>query len=947
MNKFKAKHLNNILQCGVKNPPINECEFLKSGHIATRLNRFSNFGERLRYILLFALLISLCAIFPPLNDSALSVEVNAEDKKLDSVTLQLKWRHQFQFAGYYAALEKGFYKKAGLLVTIVESNGEDASKKVLAGDAEFGIAMSDIMLLRAKGHKVVALAAIYQHSPLVLLVPKKNGIDNLHALSGKRVMIEPHSAELLAYLESERADPSKMIIYPHSFDTNCLIQGQIDAMSAYSTDEPFMLQKENIAYNIFSPRSGGIDFYGDTLYTLEEQIKTYPARVDAFLKASLEGWEYALNHSEEIIDLILTKYSQRHSRDHLIFEAEMTKRLIMSTVVEIGYMNPGRWSYISEIYKNMNMIPNDFSSEGLCYKKKEHYVQTWWYLLIFGALILAILAFMMTTYFIRLNLHLKKEIEKRKATDDMLRESERALTTLMCNLPGMAYRCLNNKNWTMIFVSDGCFELTGYKSSELCFDMEVAYGDLLHPDDREMVWNLIQDAIIKKTTFELTYRIHVKSGQTKWVWEQGLGVFNERGELMALEGLINDITENKLALEKLEQAKKSAEIANHTKNAFLANMSHEIRSPISGIIGMIKMVLDITSEKDVRENLLTVLDAANSLSTIINDILDLSKIEEKKLEMVAINFNISKILHQVLKIFSYAISNKGLEVEISIHDSVPLHLKGDPNRLQQIMRNLISNALKFTDTGKISIKVQRIKKNLMFNELLFTVRDTGIGIPKHRYAAIFEKFNQLDNTYSKKYTGTGLGLSISKELVELMGGNIWVESTEGKGTTFFFTAFFKETEQGDKKVPPAQKPSIKSDPSHIKLLLAEDDLLNRKSVIHFLTGKGYEVIAAENGKHALEILKKESFDLILMDIQMPEMDGMEATRCIRQSTSGDFDPHIPIIAFTAYAMKGDREKMIEAGMTDYIAKPVRMTELFAKIQGLMQMGKNGHSALNT
>ena len=889
-----------------------------------------------------ALTIRLYLIFLLLS-STIFAETMADNNHLDTVTLQLKWRHQFQFAGYYAALEKGFYKEAGLVVKIIENTGEDASKNVLEGRAEFGIAMSDLILLRSEGYNVVALAAIYQHSPLVILVPKKTGIDNLHALSGKRIMIESHSGELFAYFKYENLPQSKMIIYPHSFDTSDLINNKVDAMSAYSTDEPYMLIEKNIDYHIFSPRSGGIDFYGDILYTVEDQVKNHPKRVDAFINASLKGWDYALKNSEEIIDLILLKYSKRHSRDHLLFEAKKTKQLIMPNVVEIGYMNPGRWRYIAEVYANMKMIQKNFSLDGFLYDKNKGNNHIVLYISLIITVIISIIAFLIAFYFIKLNKNLKNEIQKRKKSDDKLKEKEREITTLMKNIPGMAYRCCNNKKWTMLFVSDHCFELTGYTSSQLCNDSEFSFGDLIIPEDRNMVYNKVQDAINEKKSFKLNYRIIDKSGQKKWLWEQGTGVYNDDGNLIALEGLINDITDYKLALEKIENAKKIAETANQSKNAFLANMSHEIRSPISGIIGMIKMMIEITDEKKILDNLNIVLETANSLSIIIDDILDLSKIEDKKLEMQNIDFTLSDLLNQVIKIYSYALDNKGLKLELSVNENVYNDLNGDPNRLKQILRNLISNAIKFTEHGTIKINVKRINNDVKHIELLFIVTDTGIGIPEDKIPFLFERFTQLDNTYSKKYAGTGLGLTITKELVELMGGKIWLESTQGKGTSFFFTVFFKKAKKtinvdydnSHLKSNEISNRDINKKSDQIKIILAEDDELNRKSINFFLKKAGYCIFLAENGKQVLEILRKQDVNLIIMDIQMPVMDGFQATAIIRDSTSDVFNANIPIIAFTAYAMKGDKEKMIKAGMTDYISKPVKIPELISKIKKLL------------
>ena len=254
------------------------------------------------------------------------------------ITLQLKWKHQFQFAGYYAAQAQGYYREAGLEVQIQEAepNNLDPAQAVLQGDAEFGISNSDLLLLRDRGDPVVALAAIYQHSPSIWLVTKRSGIDNIHNLAGKRGMVEPHAMELIAYLAQEGINLNKMVQVPHTFDPLSLISGKVDAMSAYSTDEPFFLEKSNIEYLTFNPRAGGIDFYGDTLFTTEAQLKNHPQQVQAFVDASLKGWDYALNHPYEIVDLIYNEYSQRHSREHLSFEAKMTRNLILPDVVSWG-----------------------------------------------------------------------------------------------------------------------------------------------------------------------------------------------------------------------------------------------------------------------------------------------------------------------------------------------------------------------------------------------------------------------------------------------------------------------------------------------------------------------------------------------------------------------------------------------------------------------------------
>ncbi len=372
---------------------------------------------------LFVLLTSLASAAPSQQD-------------LDPVILQLKWKHQFQFAGYYEALEQGFYRDAGLQVEIVEASEHlEPAEVVLRGDADFGIAASDLVVLRSMGEPVVALAAIYQHSPLVLLSLQERGFDSIHNLAGTKAMIEAHAAELMAYLESEGVPSSSMAFLPHKFDPTALVTGEADVMSAYSTDEPFILKESGVAYQIFSPRAGGIDFYGDTLFTTEDQIRNHPARVDAFLAASLLGWEYALNHPDEMIDLIFDRFSQRHSRRHLAFEADQTRKLIVPEVIEIGYMNPGRWRYIAEVYSGLGMAPKNISLSGFLYDRNPKPNLTWVYLSLIGFVVLSGTVTLVAARFYQLNASLHKEVAERIRTEERIRALEKRSRMLVENAP--------------------------------------------------------------------------------------------------------------------------------------------------------------------------------------------------------------------------------------------------------------------------------------------------------------------------------------------------------------------------------------------------------------------------------------------------------------------------------------------------------------------------------
>ena len=306
----------------------------------------------------------------------------AEVPKTDRVRLQLKWTHQFQFAGYYAAVAQGFYRAAGLDVELIEAEpGQDPVENVLTGGADFGVGTSDVVLLRDKGEPVVVLAAIYQHSPLVLLARHSEGVNDLQALHDRDIMIEPQSAELFAYFKYEGVDPAKLRVRHHSFDTKDLIEGRVAALSAYVTDEPFLLRQAGTDFLIFTPRAGGIDFYGDNLFTTEEQVRRFPERVRAFREASLKGWDYALTHQTEIVDLILRDYGRKKSREHLLFEATRTAELMHPGLIEIGHMNPGRWRHIAETYAEFGLLKNPPAKvlAGLLYDPNPRPDLTWVY----------------------------------------------------------------------------------------------------------------------------------------------------------------------------------------------------------------------------------------------------------------------------------------------------------------------------------------------------------------------------------------------------------------------------------------------------------------------------------------------------------------------------------------------------------------------------------------
>ena len=521
--------------------------------------------------------------------------------------------------------------------------------------------------------------------------------------------------------------------------------------------------------------------------------------------------------------------------------------------------------------------------------------------LLFGSLAVFVIAGLLIGYVIR----------QSQLAGQAIIESEGRYSDVVQNAPVGIFR--STRDGRYLAANPALAAIYGFDSPEEMMREVGHIGRDLHVDParrEEFAAHLERHGVVQ----DFEARVRRRDGAVIWTVRNARAVRAQDGSITCFDGFVTDITARKQSEEDLRRVSETARSASRAKSQFLANMSHEIRTPLNGILGMTELTLATELDEEQRSQLEMVRDSGRSLLRVLNDVLDFSKIEAGQLELRDEDFVLEPMLRSALQVFEAEMRQRGLTLRLDLGPDVPRAVRGDAGRLRQVLVNLMGNAVKFTETGGVIVTVEHVPE---LPGLRFSVEDTGCGIGADQLERVFETFTQVDGSLTRRYQGTGLGLAISRRLVEMMGGVVSMRSQEGTGTTVIFTvrvesAFLVE-EGGDATSAPR--------PPAMSVLVAEDNAVNRLYAKRLLENEGHTVTTVVTGVEALEILGRESFQCLLLDVQMPEMDGLEVTRRIRMGQDGlPRDQHI--VAMTAHAMKGDREVFLEVGMDDYVAKPV-------------------------
>lgn len=710
--------------------------------------------------------------------------------KEKQVKLFLKWRHQFQFAGYYAAMEKGFFAEEGLDVEIIERDPTWAPKDKVGNEVgHYGVSDTSIIIDYLKGDPYLIVATIFQHSPLVIATRAEDKIYSPLELKGKKFMHQKDidDAVFKVMFNNVGLKDDDVIDIPHSFSNDDLINGKVDAISIYSTNQPYYFKEKKQEIHIINPINYGVDLYGDLLFTNFAEAERYPERVEAMKRAIVRGWYYALENQEEIVKLIKDKYKSKSALGKLLYEARKTQEFIREDLIPIGTTNIARLERIARIYGFLD----------------------------------------------------RERIEK---------------------LEGIIF-------------NEFLLESKKRQSEHLKFFFMICAG---------------------------------------------------LGALTLLVGAVN----RKLKKEVLKKTSELMEV-NKQKSLFFAKMTHELRTPLNAIIGTI-FFLKETDLSDKQRELIEISESSSeNLLAIVNEILEFSKMESQDITLNLESVNLYDTIKAATRFHAIRAEEKGIEFQFINIESKDLHVMLDPLRFNQIMNNLIGNALKFTDKGAIKVKCE-ISKNELSYDLRIDIEDSGRGIEEENLKKIFDPFKQEDESITNQFGGTGLGLAIAREIAFLFEGDLDVKSELGKGTTFTVTLVLEGSENPIEKIKSRE---VQADFSGMRALIVDDNEVNVLIMKKYLEKLGISTEFASNGKEAVEKVEQDNFDILFMDKLMPVMDGVTATQKIREREEST-SKKVFIVGQSANWLDGNDKECIEIGMDGSLTKPTKfdsVVEILTKL----------------
>ncbi|MFO7727850.1 MAG: response regulator [Desulfonatronovibrio sp.] len=504
-------------------------------------------------------------------------------------------------------------------------------------------------------------------------------------------------------------------------------------------------------------------------------------------------------------------------------------------------------------------------------------------------------------------------------------ESQRLYQDIFENAPVAIFR--TTREGKILKVNPMYARIAGYESPEQMIDCIQDIGRELYVNqaDRDEYLKVLDR---QGWVFNYETRLKRTSGEHFWVSMDSRIVRDQNNKVLYYDGFLRDITERKQVQDALIKAKDDAESANRAKSEFLANMSHELRTPLNGIMGMLQLLEMTGLEPDKQEYVDNALKAGHRLTELLSNILDLCRIEKGRMVVEEKPLVLNDIIRKVSEIFGVVCHDKGILLQTWVDENMPASLMGDEIRIRSILFNLTGNAIKFTEQGKVSLEAHFLGTDARNNvHVLFVVNDSGVGIPEEDQDKVFESFVQAEGCYTRKFEGAGLGLSVVRRTLSLLRGHICFVSKEGEGTVFYVSLPFKVQDQPDLSVRPEPELLDTARKLPQRILLVEDEPVNMFFAQKMLGKLGFETLGTDDGREAVELLKREKFDCILMDIQLKDMDGVQAAKIIRSHDGSMYDPDIPIIAVTSYALAGDRDKFLEAGMNEYISKPLRIKTL--------------------